>query len=107
MPKIVQALAVELLRSGQTHHLDAVVEEISRELLRQRKSLQARVTSARTLPPATLQTIKKTLQDLTAAHTVHLDLVVDPAVLGGIVIRTPLTEINASIASTLKQLTRT
>ncbi|MGH9858256.1 MAG: F0F1 ATP synthase subunit delta, partial [Acidobacteriota bacterium] len=98
MRKLVQPLAAELLLTNQTHSIDAVVEEIGRELLYQRKSLHADVTAARDLSPAILRSIKTTLQELTAAESVHLNVSVDPAILGGVVIRTPFMELNASLA---------
>ena len=104
MKELVRSLAAELIRTSQTHSIDAVVEEIGRELLRQRKSLHANVTAARELSPTTLKTIKTALQELTAADSVHLNVTVDPAIIGGVVIRTPFMELNASLASTLKAL---
>lgn len=104
MRDLVRALAAELIRTGRTGDVEAIVEEIGRQLFTQRKSLHAQVTTARPLSTASLRAIKHRLQELTAADSVHIEAATDPALIGGVVIRTPFMELDASIAATLKQL---
>lgn len=104
LPQLMRSLAAEVIRNHLTQHIDALVSDIGQQLLLQRRQLHASVSSARPLAQGTVTIIKKTLQQMTNAHSVQLDLAVDPSLVGGVVIRTPGSEINASLMATLKQL---
>lgn len=105
MGPLVQVLAQELVRSHRMVDVDGVVAEISRHLLEMRKTLLAEVVSARPLPSATLQTLKKMLAAATGATAVRLETTVDPKLIGGCVVRAPGLELDASLTGRLKLLT--
>lgn len=104
MGPLVRALAQELVGTGRTIDIDSVVAEIARHLLMMRKTLLAEVTSARPLGRSTIETLQETLARATGATTVRLGVRIDPALIGGCVVRTPGLELDASVSGTLKHL---
>ncbi len=104
MGPLVAALAQELVAKGRTIDVDSVVAEIARHLLMMRKTLLAEVTTVRPLGRSTIEALKATLARATGATTVRLDVRIDPALIGGCVVRTPGRELDASVAGTLKHI---
>lgn len=104
MGPLVRALAQELVDRGGAVDVDSVVAEIARHLLMMRKTLLAEVTSARPLGRSTIETLKETLARATGATTVRLGVRIDPALVGGCVVRTPGLELDASASGALRNI---
>lgn len=96
--------AVYLIERGQANRGEQLAKDIARELQRQNGQLLASVTSARELDPTTLAKLATRLRDQTGANDVAFDLHVDPALLSGMVVKTPDHELNLSARSYLRRL---
>lgn len=102
-----RALAAALITGRQTRDLDFIIQEIGRELFSTQKELHASVTSAHELSVTLKKELQTLLKNRTGAEKVISTYQVDPALLGGFIAKTPVREIDASIAtqlSTLKHL---
>lgn len=104
MKPLIAALASELVVSGRTVDVDRVMAETARHLLVMRKTLLAQAIVARPLSPANVRAVKKMLAQASGAVTVRLEVQINPAVIGGWVVKTPGLELDASVAGTLKSL---
>ena len=62
------------------------------------------VTSARKLNDSIRDELKQTLKSATEAKRVELVEHIDPELLGGLIARTPVAELDASVRTKLKQL---
>lgn len=96
-------LAAFLIESRRTHEADLLVHDIESELAT-RGTVVATVTSAQPLTDVTRSQVKSVITARYNDATVHLHEIVDPSVLGGVIIRTPQEEMNASIKNALSQL---
>lgn len=100
----LKAAAAYLIEQRMTDDLDLFVSDLAHELHEQSGHLLVDVTSARKLSDAVRRELKHTLQTATGAHRVELAEHVDPALLGGLVARTPDAQLDASVRTQLKQL---
>lgn len=100
----LQAAAAYLIEQQMTDDLDLFVNDLAHELHEQSGHLLVDVTSARKLSDAVVRELKHTLQTATGARHVELAEHVDPALLGGLVARTPDAQLDASVRTQLKQL---
>lgn len=101
---VVNSFAQVLHAHKLTHDLDLFVSDIALELLKRHRHLAARVTTARELPAKTMKMIRETLAGVTHATSVSVTTHIDPAQKGGVIITTPLGELDASIHSKLNHL---
>lgn len=99
----VKALAFELIKSRQSHHLELVVADISKAMLKE-GILLATVESARDLDEHARREINEALRIRTKAKMVHIDWHVDPQLIGGTRITTPHWELDATLRHLLKTL---
>ncbi|MDP3997388.1 MAG: F0F1 ATP synthase subunit delta [Candidatus Andersenbacteria bacterium] len=103
--KSVAAVAApEIIKQGWANSLDLISNDLSRELLRQKKHLEISLTSAYDLPHRLRQQIAKFLADQIHADTTHVTVTIDPALLGGFIATTPAGELDASLSSQINQL---
>lgn len=100
----IQALAAYLIETNRADEVDLVVNDIARELFDQDGQLIVDVVSARPLNDQVRAELKQTLKAATAAREVDLSEHVDPALIGGLVARTPDAQLDASVRTKLKQL---
>jgi F0F1-type ATP synthase delta subunit len=77
---------------------------MARELYYTRRHLTAEVVTATTLPPATASALKKQLKQIYAAQSVALRQTIDPDVVGGCKVRTPIGTWDATIRAGLLSL---
>lgn len=92
-----------MIRRGRFEQLPAVIREFGR-LYRQREGIvEATVTSASELDAAELQALQARLEALTGAR-IELEQGVDPAVLGGVVVRVGDQLIDGSVRGRLERL---
>ncbi len=100
----VAALAAYLIETNRVDEIDLVVNDIARELFRQRGELIVDVTSARPLTDSVRDELKHLMKATTGAYDVQLTEALDPTLLGGLVARTPDSQLDASVRTKLKQL---
>src|SRR3546814_15664879 len=80
-----------------------MIEAYLAELARRRGEIAAKVTSARTLSDAQQAALLETLR-ASVGSKVQLDLKVDPALIGGLVVKVGSRMIDSSLRSKLQRL---
>jgi F0F1-type ATP synthase delta subunit len=100
----VRQAAAWLVTSRNGDQIDHFVHEVA-SVLAARGQVMATVTSARPLSPAALAGVKARIKTSLQATTVELESVVDPSVVGGIMIQTPDAELNATVRRDLEAFT--
>lgn len=105
LPVLIQALARELVANHRTVDVNNVVAEIARHLLSMRHTLLAEVVLARPLAADRMRQIKQLLTAATKASAMQLKVTIDPAMLGGCLIKTPGYELDLSVTGLIKQIT--
>lgn len=101
---IVQQLAAYLIDTKQTGQADLLLKDIADELYVQNKQLHADVIHAFDLSAETKAAITDMLRASTGATDVQLETTKDPDLIGGVIVRTPRQEIDASVRRKLKAL---
>lgn len=100
----MQVLAAYLIEQKRVHEAELIVNDITHELFEQNGQLPAHVTSARALTSDLRMALKKVLAAQTGAKEVVLTEKTDPALLGGLIARTPDAELDGSVRTTLNRL---
>lgn len=100
----LKVLAAYLIDQNRAAETDLISNDIAHELFEQNGQLLVRVDSARPLGDNVRTSLKNLLQEQTGAKRVTLAEQVDPALLGGLIARTPSAQIDVSIRTKLKQL---
>lgn len=101
---LLQQVAAYLVHHKQVNQLHLLVNDIADELLAQQKHVSADVTTAFGLKINSREHVVAMLKKATGAQTVALTETVDPSLIGGIVVRTPQLELDASVKRQLTQL---
>ncbi|HSE61573.1 MAG TPA: F0F1 ATP synthase subunit delta [Candidatus Saccharimonadales bacterium] len=94
---VVKQLAAHLIANKQKGQLDLLMQDIADELYLQQKQLSVEVDYVFEPSQATKDAIVALLRDATGATTIDLSTQQNPDLLGGIVLRTPRQEIDASV----------
>ena len=84
------------------HRLPAFLAAVRERLDRERKTLEAHVTSARPLDDAVVASLKRMVEGRTGAN-VRVVPTVDPALLGGFVVSVGSARLDASLARRLEK----
>ena len=100
---VLRQLAAYLVVNRLQKQLAMYVDDIEYELA-QAGTVVANVTSARTLTPDLRQQLIDYVQAETSARRVMLEESIDPAIIGGVIVRTPTLTLNASVTTKLKRL---
>jgi F0F1-type ATP synthase delta subunit len=100
----LQVAAAYMVENHLEHDVDLLVNDIAHELFMQSGQLSVAVTSARPLADAARAELKRTLQEATHARRVTFSETVDPALLGGVIARTPDAQLDLSVRTRLQQL---
>jgi F-type H+-transporting ATPase subunit delta len=98
----MQQLAAYLYEHGQLKNASYVLDAIQ-VLLAESGVVNATVLSARELSAALRSGVEQYVKRQTKAREVHIKEVIDESLIGGVIIRTPLAELDASVATRLKQ----
>lgn len=100
---VLRQLAAYLVVNRLQKQLAMYVGDIEYELA-QAGTVVANVTSARTLTPGLRQQLIDYVQAETSARRVVLEELIDPAIIGGVIVRTPTLTLDASVTTKLKRL---
>ncbi|MGZ2410908.1 F-type H+-transporting ATPase subunit delta [Sphingomonas sp. F9_3S_D5_B_2] len=92
-----------LARNGRKRELRSVIRAFRRLAAEHRGETTAEITTARPLNDDQLAQLKQQLR-ARAGRDVNLDMTVDPAILGGIVVKLGSQQIDASIRTKLNRL---
>ncbi|HEX8390023.1 MAG TPA: F0F1 ATP synthase subunit delta [Candidatus Saccharimonadales bacterium] len=100
---VIDELAAYLVQERRLTTLDYVVDDIARELTKL-GHVSATITTARKLDPTLRTAVERQVRAMNEAKQIELIEVVDPALLGGIVIETPGRRFDASVRGRLRRL---
>lgn len=100
---VLRQLAAYLVVNRLQKQLAMYVGDIEYELA-QAGTVVANVTSARTLTPDLRRQLIDYVQAETSARRVVLEESIDPAIIGGVIVRTPTLTLDASVTTKLKRL---
>ncbi|HSX35002.1 MAG TPA: F0F1 ATP synthase subunit delta [Candidatus Saccharimonadales bacterium] len=100
----LKVTAAYLMEQRLVDDIDLFINDLASELYEQSGHLYVDVTSARKLTDTVRSELKHTLQNATGARHIELAEHIDPALLGGLIARTPTAELDASVRTKLKQL---
>jgi len=102
--EILNQLAAYLLTNKKAAQADLLMLDIANELEETQGQLVANVVSARPLSSVSKMAITDKLKRQTGAKTVELNEELKPELIGGIVVRTPKFELDASVKRQLNRL---
>ena len=102
--RISKILAAYLVDNKQRRQVDLFLRDIETELANEYGHLAADVTAARKLTSETKRALAEMLQRETGAKKVELIEDIDPELLGGVVVKTPEDELDASLKTKLTRL---
>ncbi len=102
--RIARVLAAYLVSSKQLWAQELILRDIESALLQGHKFLAADVTSARRLSRETLGELVKMLKSETGATQVELIENINSDLVGGVVVRTPEAELDATLLNKLRKL---
>lgn len=104
--EVISQLAAFLVDTGRVREAELVVRDIETELAK-RGQVVVSVESATPLSDATRGQIKSFIADHYDGAEVTLREAVDPSLLGGVKIKTPREQLDASLRSSLNNLKAT
>jgi F0F1-type ATP synthase delta subunit len=102
--EIVQQLAAYLIENKQASQSDLLSQDISDELYVQQKHLSVQVDYVFEPSQTTKEAIMALLREATGAKSIDLYTRPNPDLLGGIVLRTPRQELDASVRRKLNSI---
>jgi F-type H+-transporting ATPase subunit delta len=100
---LTQRFVLVVARNHRLFALPAMIEAYLSELARRRGEITAEVTSARSLSDAQQSALLEALRSAVGGK-VQLDLKVDPALIGGLVVKVGSRMIDSSLRSKLQRL---
>lgn len=103
--RIMLELAAYLVQKRKVDDADLIINDVAEELYRQTGRLVVEVTSAHTLTDDARQRLRDYLYAETGATSVELHELVDESLIGGLIAKTPGSELDVSVRNTLRQLT--
>ena len=102
---IIQQLAAYLVVHKMTKQVDLVLKDIADEMFVQNKHVTAEISHVHPIDEQEIRTLLgELLVEKAGASSVELHSVLRPELLGGIVVRTPRQELDASVRTKLKQI---
>ena len=101
--EVVTQLAAYIVEHKLQKDTSQIVGDIARNLTNMGRTT-AYVTTARPLDPALLADVKRKVLAIESVKDAEIIELVDPTILGGIIIETPTRRFDASVARKLKRL---
>ena len=101
--KVMTEVAAWLQAHNKTRQVDYLVNDVARALTKHGYYCIS-VTSARELSVTTKKQVEISIKDMTGATTLECTYTVDHKLIGGIVIKTPEAELDASFQSRLAKI---
>lgn len=102
--RLFKQVAAYLITNRATSQADLLVHDVLDVLARDYGKVSAEVVSARKLSEQLKTQIQSFVREQTQAKAVTLSESVDEALVGGVIVRTPSAEYDASVRTKLKQL---
>lgn len=104
--RTMRTLAAYIVEHKMTHQAGMVMDDIALELEAATGHSSAEVRTAFALSPDNRRKLEDYIKRVTGADSVELTFTQDKSLLGGMVIRTPRYEYDASVRHKLNQLAR-
>ena len=101
---VLNEVAAFLVQANRTRETDLIAHDIE-SALAHRGVVVVTVTSAQPLTEQARKDVIATMKQHHDGATVHIKEKLDPTLLGGVIIKTPTEEMDASIRSALLKLT--
>lgn len=102
--ELLKQTAAYLLQTKKANQAHLLLLDIADELQESQGTIVAEVQTAFGLGSATRENIVAMLKKATGAQNVELSETVEPELIGGVVIRTPQLELDASVKRRLTQI---
>lgn len=102
--KVFARVAAYLVDTKQQSKTELLVRDIKTILSKEYGVVLAEVTSARSLSDSTISNIKQFIKLSQNAKQVEVDTSIDPDLIGGVIIRTPTSELDATVRKQLNSL---
>lgn len=96
-------VAAYLVESGRTKELDQIIRQVEVLLFKDGRAV-THTTSAHELNTELEKQITSLVKQDKSINTVEIINTIDPSLLGGVIVRTPETEVDVSVRSQLNQL---
>lgn len=103
LPKLTRDFLGVVAGNGRLAHLPEIIAAFDRMVSARRGSSTAQVTAAHPLSAAQTKALSARLKARTG-RTMELDILVDPKILGGLIVRIGSEQIDASVRSRLNRL---
>lgn len=100
---VLAQLAAHLVETKRTNEVDLIVRDIE-DALEQRGIVIADVATARNLDAKLQHSIAQFIKAMTDASSVHIRASTDESLIGGVRVRTPQAEYDASVQRALTKL---
>jgi len=101
---LVRQLAAYLIDIKQTQQLDLLLQDVADELYVQEGRLNAVITTATPASQTTKDAVASLLTKATGAKSVEVTAATDPSLLGGVIVRTPRQQLDASVRRQLNHI---
>jgi F0F1-type ATP synthase delta subunit len=101
---LAKALAAYLLQHHMTDQLEMLITDIAAELAKDKRQVYATVRTAHELSASLQDEIAQFLRRAYDVKHVELNPVIDPELLGGVLVQTPDAQLNTSVRSKLQAL---
>ena len=102
--ELLGQVAAYLVDSKRVNQAELLIRDIEAVLGRDHGHVLAHVTSARELSAGLLQAIATFVKNAENATAVEVSTSIDPSLLGGVIIKTPSSELDASVRKKLMLL---
>ncbi len=101
---LLTQVAAYLVERKRVNQAELLVRDIEAYLANDHGLVLAHVTSARELSDGLIKAIAQFVKQSEKATAVEVSTSIDPSLLGGVIIKTPNAELNASVRSKLTAL---
>jgi F0F1-type ATP synthase delta subunit len=101
--KAVQEAAAWLVERGKVRDGRYLAHDVA-TILAGRGYLLVHITAARRLDGSALHKVEHVIKEQTGAKDLELEVIIDPSVIGGLKIETPLAELDNTVRSKMEKL---